>query len=228
MRHQLLRLVVVFIVFTGCEEYVAVDVPKIAVVERDYILAFVLDTSGSFTYKMFDGDEIAYKFFLRSTDQFFRNGAGNHANRVLISQLSGNSRTLLWEGSPLALRNQFQTSAAIKQFVVERSDPAASRVYGALADTLNYLVELPGVRDGKTELCVLVLSDMLDTTSAEEERNMQEALGRFAKTNSAIGFYWVDQFRLNDCRKWLVDAGVKDFIVEGEFVADPSLPFSEP
>jgi hypothetical protein len=210
----------------GCEEYVEIDTPAIGAVERDYILAFVLDISGSFTPRMFDGNGLGYKFFLRASDQYFRNRMGDH-DRILISQLSAEKRTLLWEGAPLSLRRRFGDSAALRRFIEERSDPAGSRVYAALADTLDYIYELPGVSEGETEVCVLVLSDMYDTseTQQEDRQRMVNSLKRFSETNSCIGLYWVHQYCLNDCRQFLQDSGIT-YVIESEIVDDPSLPFA--
>ncbi len=69
---------------------------------------------------------------------------------------------------------------------------------------------------------------MEDTTNEPDDRQrMIDAFSRFAKTNGSIGMYWVDQFSLKDCRQCLVDAGLKDFVLESDIVDDPKLPFSE-
>jgi hypothetical protein len=217
-----------FLSVCGCEEYVATDSPALSAVQRDYVLAFVLDTSGSFVPRMFDGKELGYKFFIKASDQYFRNRMGDH-DRILISQLSANYRTLLWEGAPLALRRRFGNSESLRKFIQENSDPAGSRVYASVADTLDYIQALPGVSDGKTKVCVLVLSDMLDTSMQPEDRQrMMDSLERFAKTNGSIGLYWVDQFSLSDCRQCLATSGIRDYVVESEIVDDPSLPFANP
>ena len=212
----------------GCEAYVPVETPPIGNIERDYLLCFVLDTSGSFSPRMFEGEQLGYKFFLRASDQFFRNRMEPH-DRILVSQLSANNRTLLWEGPPLTLRRQFGSAEALQRFIQERSDPAGSRVYAALADSLDYIHNLPGVSDGKTTVCVLVLSDMMDTSAAPEidRQRMTEALSRFGQTKGCIGLYWVDQRWLTDCRQYLNDAGIQQYVVESDIVADPALPFAE-
>jgi hypothetical protein len=228
---KLSLLLVLSLSVTGCEQYVEVETSPIGVVEREYVLAFVLDTSGSFYPRMFGGNEVAYKFFLRASDQFFMNRIGEgKLDRILISQLSADNRTLLWEGPPLSLRRKFGSSATLQRFIEEKSNPGGSRAYAALADTLDYLYELPGVKEGKTQVCVLVLSDFLDNspTQQEDQQRMTESLERFAKTKNCIGMYWVDQLCVNDCRRWLAEAGIKDSVVEGDIVDDPTLPFSQP
>jgi hypothetical protein len=212
---------------SGCEEYVPVESRPISGVDRDYILAFILDTSGSFLPQLFGDGERGYRFFTKTSELYFRNRNGAH-DRILISQLSARERTLLWEGAPLLLRRRFGSSSQLKQFIYANSDSQGSRVYAALADTLNYIYGLPGVEQGQTKVCVIVLSDMLDTTDApQDQQRMTDALGRLAKANGAIGLYCVDQSRLDECRQMLASAGLKDFVVESDIVEDPKLPFSE-
>jgi hypothetical protein len=218
----------VLLALSGCETYVPVETPPIGTIERDYLLCFVLDTSGSFTPRMFSGDQLAYRFFLKASDQFFRNRMGPR-DRILISQLSANNRTLLWEGSPLAMRRQFGSSAALQQFIEERSDPSGSRVYAAVADSLDYIHQLPGVREGKTTVCVLVLSDLMDSSATPDadRQRMLDAFSQFARTKACIGLYWVDQLFTNEFRKYLNDAGIKTYVVESDVVNDPVLPFAD-
>jgi hypothetical protein len=149
-------------------------------------------------------------------------------DRILISQLSANNRTLLWEGSPLSMRRQFGSSAALQQFIAEGSDPAGSRVYAALADSLDYIHQLPGVKEGKTTVCVLVLSDLMDTspTADADRQRMLDAFAQFAQIKACMGLYWVDQLFTNEFRQYLNDAGIKTYVVESDVVNDPVLPFS--
>lgn len=213
--------------FAGCEEYVPVEEPVLSDLQRDYVLCFVLDTSGSFLPKMFGANGRGYKFFMKACEKYFQSRMGDH-DRILISQLSANKRTLLWEGTPITLRKRFGSSASLQQFIEVNSDPSGSRVHAALADTFDYINGLPGVKQGSTKVCVIVLSDMDDTTNEPDDRlRMIDAFGRFAKTNGTIGLYWVDQFCIKDCRQCLTDAGLKDFVVESDIVEDPKLPFSE-
>jgi hypothetical protein len=227
MRNVPIALACLFGCVVGCEQYVPVETSPLDTLDRDYILAFVLDTSGSFTDKMFGGDELGYKFFIKSAEQFFRTRM-EPRDRIVISQLSANDRTLLWEGSPQGLRRRFGDSAALKQFLQEKSDPVGSRVYAALADTLDYIYALPGVSTGKTKVCVVVLSDMLDSTEATADRDrMVQALSQIGSIKGSVGLYWVDQSRLVDCRQCLADSGAEYYVVESDIVDDPGLPFSE-
>jgi hypothetical protein len=214
-----------FLCLSGCEQYVPVASKPLKAVERDQMLVFILDTSESFKPQMFGGNQLAYRFFLKATDKFFQSGSDHQ--RILISQLSANSR-ILWEGAPLALRRRFGSSAALQQFVEASSSPAGSDVFSAVAATLDYVNELPGIDDA--DVCVCVLSDMLDNSSqqSDDRKQMIDSLNRFAQTKGCIGLYWVDQSCLKDVRHCLKDAGLNDrFVVESEFVEDPKLPFTE-
>jgi hypothetical protein len=191
------------------------------------VLAFVVDTSGSFLPMLFGGDQKGYRFFLKTSELFFRNRMGPR-DRILISQLSADSRTLLWEGLPRSLRRDFATSDTLRQFIEQRSNPAGSRVYASVADTLDYLYGLPGVSDGRTQICVIVLTDFLDNspTQQQDRQRMVESLKRFGQTNASVGFYWVDQYCLQDCRQCLADSGLRNYAVETDVVRDPTLPFA--
>ncbi len=51
----------------------------------------------------------AHKFLMRVIDQYFRNSIGAN-NRIVIAQLSATQPALLWDGSPVDLRQQFPTA----------------------------------------------------------------------------------------------------------------------
>jgi len=212
----------------GCERYVEVDSSPLAVEDREYILAIILDTSKSFSQRMFGDNGTGYKFFLRTSDQLFRDRMGED-HSILISQLSAEERTLLWEGTPLSLRKRFRSSDSLREFIEQHSNPSGSRAYAAVADTLEYIYELPGVSEGRTKVCVLVLSDMLDNspTPQEDRQRLIAALSQFGQTNGCIGFYWVDQTCLRDCRQCLTDAGIGNYVIEAGVVDEPKLPSFE-
>ena len=68
----------------GCEERSLDEVPSpIVQEEHGFVLVFVLDLSGSFADKMFADDAKAYRFFLRSSDDFFRNRLGEPDQLIL-------------------------------------------------------------------------------------------------------------------------------------------------
>jgi hypothetical protein len=70
---------------------------------------------------------------------------------------------------------------------------------------------------------------MLDNsdTQAEDRQRMVDAIQEVGHTNSAIGFYWVDQSCFSESWQILSDAGIKNGVVEAGFVEDPELPTFE-
>ena len=58
------------------------------------------------------------------------------------------------------MHKQFGTAKAFRDYLMQRADPAGSRVHDAVADTVNYVADYPGVAEGRTKSAVVVLSDM--------------------------------------------------------------------
>ena len=215
----------------GCEpvsdQEQAAKIEPLKVPKRDYILALAVDTSGSFIGEMFARDARGYRFMQHAVDRFFRDrmGADDH---VLIAQLSGNKRPLLWEGTPRDLKRRFGDSETLRTFLAQASDTAGSRLYDGVAQTLEYVYSLPGVKEGETQVCVLVLSDMEDNASGGKAR-MVEGLRKLKGLGSGIGFYFVDIDRMEDTRQCLREAGLDPRFVESRIVENPPLPsFAEP
>ena len=198
--------------------------PAIRPHKREYLLAILFDTSGSFYAQMFGSDARAYRFCAATADRFFRDRLGNESS-IVLTQLSANDAPLLWEGSPLELRRKFPDPEAMRRFVQSRSNPCGSRLYGGLADTLTYINDLPGVSDGETKVCVLVVSDMEDNapTQAEDRKRLVEALKQFRKAKSCLGFYYVSPRETSRCREILHEAETPA-IVESGIVETPQLP----
>jgi hypothetical protein len=219
-------LVAILALLCGCKRYHAPEnASPLRPQKRDHIVAFVLDTSGSFLTEMFGKNPHAYRFFLRASDELLRDRRGPD-DKILMTQLSAESKSLLWEGTPLELRRCFGSSQRLQQFLTERSNPRGTRAYAAIATTLEYICNLPGVSQGETGVCVIVLSDMEDNspTQSEDRQEMVNALTRLHNAKGDIGFYFVDQTRLRDCRQALEKVGVKDPIVECGIVQNPRLP----
>ena len=221
-RFAIVSLVALTIV--GCEAAQETEQPAIQPHNRKDILAILFDTSGSFYSLMFGSDARAYRFCASSADRFFRDKLGDESS-IVLSQLSANDRPLLWEGSPMELRQKFPDPEAMRRFVQGSSDPNGSRLYGGLADTLTYINNLPGVSTGETRVCVLVVSDMEDNAPTQEEdrKRLVEAIRRFGKAKSCMGFYYVSPQELSHCRDIVQEAGSMA-IVECGIVETPQLP----
>lgn len=218
----LLVLASFLITVPGCERRSETNISPLQPAEYSYVLAIVLDMSGSYAAQM---EERAYPFFLEASQDFFEKRIGEEGDRILIAQLSAEQKALLWQGHPESLGQSFPTGESFKQYLTARSNPGGSRVYASVSETLNYLMDLTS-DSPDTQLLVLVLSDM-ESNGEEEEasrKEVQQVLRRFSKRNGAIGLYWVSQYRMEEWRQLLRDAGVEHFRVESEIVVDPKLP----
>ena len=227
-REMLLGMSSLALTLPGCAEpYVEPDGPvnPFQTTERDYVLAIAMDTSASFLGEMFGATGRAYRFTMSAIDRFFRDRMEEN-DHVLLAQLSSSSDALLWEGTPRSMSRRFGSSDALKDFVLEHSDGGGSYLYAGIAQALSYLHNCPGVSDGKTPICVLVLSDMADNspTRADDKARMTQALGMFKDVPGGIGFYFVNPGLLDEVRNCLIDAGLDPRFIESGILDDPPLP----
>lgn len=172
-------------------------------------------------------DGKAYEFALTVMDRYFRDRIGT-ADEVIITQLSGNVKPMIWQGTPIQLRADFDDADAFKAFLTKKADTSGSRIMDGISDTIEYVLEQPGVLKGKKKVCLLALTDM------EDNINTVKSLPRFkrdlkllAEAKAACGFYWVTQTLVHDLKVNLTDAGFTHYVVEPEFKTNPTLPTFE-
>ena len=197
--------------------------------ERDceYVLAVVIDLSGSFAELMAD-DGKAHDFLLYVLDRYFRDRIGSN-DRVLIAQISANGQTLLWEGTPTQLRREFPTPDRFRDFLLAKASPGGSLVHEALADTLEYVMADPSVAAGLAKPAIFVLSDMLDNghKSPQLKNRVLTDLAKYGQLGGVVGLYFVDERRLFAWRRILQEAGMRECVVESGIVSRPTLPSFE-
>ncbi len=189
--------------------------------ESEYILAIVLDMSGSFAEHMQDDDPRAYDYFMRITQKFFRERM-EQTDRVLLVQLSTGD-PLLWDGPPTALKSAFPTSQAFGKFLQDKSG-GGSMVYSSIADTLDYLTTRQGVTDN-TRLLTVVLSDLLDNDPDGQAAKvrLESALDRYHQKDGYLAFYWAHQSVIPDWRKMLSRYSGRSLICSS-IEYDPPMP----
>ena len=229
---RLKHLVALIVLLAGCEPYIEpqenVKVEPLQVPKRDCMLAICMDVSGSFIDEMFGRDGRGYRFTQMAIDRLFRDrmDADDH---VLLTQLS-TGQPLLWEGTPRDLKRRFKNAEGLKDFVLQRGG-GTSNLYAGVADTLTYIHALPGVKDGETRVCVLVLSDMADNSPSQEsdKARMIDALRKMKDVKAGVGFYFVDAGELDRTRQCMIDGGIDPRFIECGIVENPPLPtFAEP
>ena len=217
-------IVAVVVVLAGCQPRIEEPVAVVPAQECDYLLAVVVDMSGSYAAQM-TSDGRAYKFLMHLVERFFRDRIGSN-DRIIIAQVSGTEKALLWDGSPRALRQEFASAKAFADFLQSRSNPAGSRIHDGIAETLEYVMDFPSVASGKTKSAMFVLSDMDDNfpDSDSSKARLVQALSEYAKTGGVVGFYWVDHALVSGWRQSLKAAGLNTSVVESEISAQPPIP----
>lgn len=223
--HLATVLLTTAVLLCGCTKHTEQDNQQVSLgrEDPDYMVLIAVDMSGSFASLM-TKDGKGYEFTMRVADKYFRNSIGTN-NRIIIAQLSAGDRALLWDGTPIQLRQDFPSANEFREFLLKKSHPAGSRIYDGIADAFDYVLSDPSVQSGKTRTAVFILSDFDDTFPNREksEQRVTQSLKAFAKTNGVVGFYFLDHFRVPTWRQHLRQSGIKQWVCESEIVAYPPL-----
>ena len=192
--------------------------------DGQYVLTIVFDLSGSFAHLMADNGK-GYEFALLVMDHYFRDRIGKD-DKIIIAQISGTDRSLLWQGTPAELRREFPTAETFRQFLMTKADSRGSLVHDGITHALNYVLSEPSIASGNAKSAVFVLSDMVDNgpDTDQSKRKTADALMNYGKQGGVVGLYYVDQMLVPVWRRQLRDAGIRTFCVESEIVGNPTLP----
>src|SRR5262245_32506304 len=127
--HRLPAFLAAAILVCGCTKHTDQADQQISLgrEDADYLVVIAVDLSGSFADLM-TRDGKGYEFTMRVADKYFRNSIGT-TNRIVIAQLSGTERALLWDGTPVQLRQDFPTAANFRDFLLKKSNAGGSRIY---------------------------------------------------------------------------------------------------
>jgi hypothetical protein len=192
--------------------------------KRGCVITVLLDLSGSFHSQMVDGGK-AHQFCLAILDTYFKDRIGEK-DEIVIAQISGADRALLWAGTPMRLRQDFADPKAFKRFLESRADPSQSKVLQNFAKSVEYVASDPDVTNGTAKSAVFVLSDMRDNDPNQDaaRERLKKALERYATNGGVVGCYYVDQDLVGSCRNFLAESGVHKFKVDADIVGNPQLP----
>ncbi|QDV61990.1 hypothetical protein Mal65_11180 [Crateriforma conspicua] len=194
--------------------------------ELDGCMAILIDMSGSFADAW---EERAYELFIELSESYFTEAMGTN-NRLVISQLSGNDRVVVFEGAPVDLTRQFRSPEELNQFLKKKSDPSRSRVYASVSETLDYLSSMDGVTE-RTRLMTVVMSDLRDSESDQEKRNrigqeMVESMNDYRNRGGALALYFVASDEVPRWKDILDRAGFLEsqYVIQNELTRRPQLP----
>lgn len=222
-----LTTIVVALATTGCVESQRNDDRQpFAADPIDSCLTVVVDMSGSFAGQL---STRAYPLLIELCDSFFTEGAGTES-RVVICQLSGTEKSVLFQGRPHELQSSFNSPEELANFLQEKSDPGSSQVYKATDQAISYVCAIPRVSE-ETRLMTVILSDMIDSESRDPERTkngkrMLASLRRYQELGGGLALYYVDEDETGRWSRILDKAGFLpgSYVIESTLVARPELP----
>jgi hypothetical protein len=225
VRLQLCVLVLAYV--AGCKprDKIADAADTIGRDESAFKLMIVLDLSGSFQGLMVDNGH-AWRFTMYCVDEYFKSRIGNEHDEIIIAQISGERRSLLWKGTPRRLREEFSSAAKFRDFLRRSASPNGSLVHAGSAHAVKYMTSQKAVQDGKAKSAVLILSDFLDN-GPNPETTEQQAMDEFTKyidMGGQLGLYYVDQDRYFHWREKFNAAGYDMVPVEVDIQGRPPLP----
>lgn len=220
---RLASILAVTLFASGCTKRTDIETSVFTDTETEQVVTVVLDLSGSFVDQMANNGK-GYEFALRVIDRYFRDRIGTQA-KLVIAQISGSERALLWEGTPMQLRKDFPTAEAFRDFLLQKADPSASRVGEGIARAIDYIMADSCVANGKAKSGVFVLSDLVENSqdAAGADEHLDKALAAYGKSGGMIGVYFVDQLLVSAWRNRLQASGCR-FHIEADINQRPTLP----
>lgn len=224
MSRRFLALLLVFAV--GCEQVDQSQFSPLQPESCEYVVLVAIDMSESFRKYMAE-DGKAYDFVNHVVEKYFRDRIGGN-DQIVITQLSGNNKPLLWQGTPFELRKEFPDKQKFRDFLLANADPTSSRINDGVHESLKYLLRTHSVARGNAKTVALILSDMEDEFPDEEQSSdrLISSLTTFAKRGH-IGFYYCSQHRMEDIEKKLEEAGISMYILECDIHGRPPMPSFE-
>ncbi len=232
LRHRLIcsaLLCLLLLPVAGCEERQEQSKKSpLAASEPGVLIAFEIDTTGSFAEYFQSGNGKAYVLMMDTLTQLSRDRAGEN-DRVILGVITGaGTKSLLWDGTPLQLRRDFDSPEALANFLMKHSNGNGSRIHDGIGDLLDYVMAVPGVAEGRTRTAVVALTDMDDNVGEEQasKKRLTDRMRRFAHMEGVMALYWVATDHLQEWRDAGRDCGFKPghFVVESEIVSKPAVP----
>lgn len=213
----------VILLAVGCEPVDQSQMTPLQPESCEYVVLVAIDMSSSFrTFMAEDGK--AYDFVSQVVEQYFRDRIGGN-DQIIITQLSGNNKPLLWQGTPFELRREFPDRQSFRDFLLAKADPNSSRINDGVHESLKYLMRTHSVAHGNAKTVALVLSDMEDSSGDEEQSSQRliSTLSTFAKRGH-IGFYYCSQHRMEEIEQKLEEAGMTMYVLECDIHGRPPMP----
>jgi hypothetical protein len=207
--------------FVGCEkvDQAATHDPD----ESETVVLIVIDLSTSFRPIMIK-DGVAFEFVMHALHTYCSSRIGSK-DRIVIAEISGETKSLLVDGTAQQLIERFPDEAAFTKMLTE-ARPSGSLCHDGTAHALEYLMMNRNVASGKARSACLVISDMADNGPNPEksEKRLMDDFIEYTQMGGVIGLYYVDQLLMKKWHRNFKEAGFKMYTVEPDIHGRPALP----
>jgi len=227
MKYTTLILMLIAFIAVGCTRHrPKADQSPFQDEETQYTLAFVFDLGPKYRDRVIYGDTSALKYAMDVKDTYFRDRS-EPTDRLLIAQIVGTERAVLWDGMPRTFKREFPNAAADLRDYLRRQFNKTSgphlQTYDSVASTFDYLMKHRS-RKGKT--ATLVFSEMKDQSPDPKKarKHLVDSLAAYHKGGGHCAFYWLSDETSKELDAIGDDAGLtfKNFIPDA--VRDPVRP----
>ena len=133
-----------------------------------------------------------YEFTNHSIDRYFEDRIGEPNDQLIIAGLSGDRQSLIWQGTPLSLREEFRTPDEFHAMVRARCKPGKDQIHDNLIRALQYVQRHRSVARGRAQSAALFLCDLPSTASPADQQLLDEFV-TYIKSGGLVGFYYVSQ-----------------------------------
>lgn len=193
--------------------------------ESEYVATIVIDNSSSFRELMTDGGH-AYIFICSVIDKYFRDRIGSENDKILLVQISGSQKSIMWQGTPERFRRTFNSKNSFRDFLIGNAGPDGSLVHDGVAHALEHMMRMPNVSSGRAKSVLLILSDLDDNgpNPEQSEKRLFDDLVAYLQLGGHAGFYYADQLKMEHWRKKLTAAGYPLVPIECKENGNPALP----
>jgi hypothetical protein len=216
-----LLLALLFVSVVGCEVRDEAQVQTFQSETCEYVLLVAVDRDYVANHKK------AFEFLQYAIDKYFSDRMGSRNDQIIIAELSGSPKSLLWQGTPEQLRQDFPDQEAFRKYMLANGNEGC-RINEGLAESIKYLLKTHSVAFGKAKTAALILSSFQDDqpNSEESEVKLLDALTKLAK-RGGIGFYFVDRTRMDFIEEKMTKAGFPLYTIECDIHGRPPLPTFE-
>ena len=193
------------LLFAGCEEVKDEPITNPLVENTpECILVFAIDPSSPFRDNLLNETGL-WDFWIGTMTNYARQTVGRKC-RMIVTPITGDN--INWfHGSMSDFKEAVQTPEDLKN-MLRREVRRQSTPYESLADTVDYLLKIPGVSEVKTSVWLVVMGNMYDESPP---MRITQSLARFRNVSGGLCFEWPNRAAIDNIDAIMVNAGYPKF-----------------